>query len=76
MTDNGVPGIPPVVAFMLVGALLCLMVLILIVASFGSRSFQRMQDRRFQQAPSRTEWLRVSASIWVRSIVDTFRRGH
>lgn len=77
MADNDIPGVPPVVALMLVGALLCLMVLVLVVASLGSRAFQRAQDRRWARRNlTRVEWLRINAGIACRSIVDTFRRGH
>lgn len=68
--------IPLPVAYMLGCLLLCCLLLGLLVASMVSTRFQRTQDRRLQQAPSRTEWLRVSLSLWLRSIVDAFRRGH
>ena len=68
-------GVPPVVALLLTGAVLCLMVLVLIVASVASTHFQRMQDRRWaRQRVTRFEWLRMSAGMWVRVVLDSIRR--
>lgn len=76
MTPDEPPGIPLSVAFLAVAILGVLAVVSIVCVSLISRSFQRMQDRRLQQAPSRTEWLRVGLSLWLRSIVDSVRRGH
>lgn len=69
------PGVSPIVAVMLVCALLCMLALGLIMASLVSRSFQRAQDERFKRPPSRTEWLRVNLAIWVRDVIDGIRRA-
>ena len=76
MIPDEPPGLPPIVAVMAFGALLCTIVLGALASILVSRAFQRAQDRRFTQAPSRTEWLRVGLSLWIRSIVDSIRRSH
>lgn len=75
MTPAEPPGVPLSVALMATGAVVCLMVLILIVASVASTHFQRMQDKRWERRDvTRFEWLRMSAGMWVRAVLDSIRR--
>ena len=76
MTPEEPPGVPPIVAVMLVCVVLCLFALGLLVASLLSRTFQRAQERRWARTHvTRFEWLRLNAGMWWGSIVDTIRRS-